>query len=138
MTRALIALFIVACVAAVAMGQSAKPRNMRDVGVAIERLQDQIDALRQSVEQDVQALGSRLDAIEAAPSPEGAARASGGHVTALWGYYVPRNGREEYDVVYRAWSNGLVERGELRFKKWSWTTIEEQAVQRTGRDSNPR
>ncbi len=138
MTRALIVLFIVACVAAVALGQSGKPRNMRDVGVAIERLQDQIDALRQSVEQDVQALGSRLDAIEAASRPDGARRSSGGHVTALWGYYVPRNGREEYDVVYRAWSNGLVERGELRFKKWSWTTIEEQAEQRTGRDSNPR
>ena len=138
MTRALVALCILACVVTVALGQSGSPRNMRDVGVAINRLQDQIDTLRQSLGQDVETLGSRLDAIGAATPPDGAGRASGGHVTALWGYHVPRNGQEEYDVVYRAWSNGLVERGELRFKKWSWTTIEEQAEKRTGRDSNPR
>ena len=131
MTRALIALCILACIGAVALGQSGNPRNMRDVGVAIDRLQDQIDALRQRVEQDVEALGSRLDAIGAATSPDGTGRGSEGHVTALWGYHVPRNGREEYDVIYRAWSNGLVERGELRYKKWSWTKIEEESVKHT-------
>ena len=131
MTKALIALCILACIGTVALGQSGKPRNMRDVGVAIDRLQDQIDALRQRVEQDVETLGSRLDAIGAATSPDGTGRGSAAHVTALWGYHVPRNGREEYDVIYRAWSNGLVERGELRYKKWSWTKIEEESVQHT-------
>ena len=125
MTRALMALCILACVAAVALGQSDRPRNMRDVGVAIDRLQGQIDTLQQRLEQDVETMGSRLDAIGAAISLDGSGRASTAHVTALTGYHVPRNGREEYDVVYRAWSNGLVERGERRYKKWTWTTIEE-------------
>ena len=124
MTRGLIALCVLACVAAVALGQSGSPRNMRDVGVAVSRLQNQIDILRQKLDQNVETLGSRLDAIGAPTSSADGGRSSRGHVTALWGYHVPRNAREEYDVVYRAWSNGLVERGELRYKKWTWTTIE--------------
>ncbi len=133
MTRGFIALCVLASVAAVALGQSGSPRNMRDVGVAVSRLQNQIDVLRQRLDQEVETLGSRLDAIGAATSPVDDGGLSRAHVTALWGYHVPRNGREDYDVVYRAWSNGLVERGELRYKKWTWTEIK-----RTGRDSNPR